>query len=61
MVERATCDQLANKVDMDMAAVLKYAHEIQHHAEKQETRCIVTNPSLLQLASPPRKVAICID
>ena len=37
MVERATCDQLANKVEADMQAVRKHALEIQHHAEKQES------------------------
>ena len=41
MVERATCDQLANKVEADMAAVLKHATEVQNHAEKQATPCVL--------------------
>ena len=37
MVARATCNQLANKVEADMNAVLKYGQEIKDHADKQDT------------------------
>ena len=36
MVARATCNQLAGKVEADMQSVLKYSQAIKDHADKQD-------------------------